>query len=168
MHREVTDFPVTTLVGLALAAVLSAGARRYLRSVHWPATWRWLETSRRLRSTWHRLRQASTTAFQSEQQQQQTQQVWPEMDPSRSHLFLSRISVSPRFLLKEQTLLEQQLQRERDEKLCVVCRDRPRCVLLMPCRHFCLCDVCVDVLAQHSVVCPICRRHVLDHIRVYP
>ena len=42
------------------------------------------------------------------------------------------------------------------KKVCVVCLDREREVVLDPCRHFCLCKQCSESLGK----CPICRQHI--------
>lgn len=34
---------------------------------------------------------------------------------------------------------------------CVVCRDRQKCVLLLPCKHLCLCEECADYMIDHSI-----------------
>ncbi|CAN0251080.1 unnamed protein product [Phaeothamnion confervicola] len=54
----------------------------------------------------------------------------------------------------------------REQTLCCICRDRAKSVLLLPCRHLCLCRQC----AQHDTLgaCPICRVTVMDRIAVYP
>ena len=39
---------------------------------------------------------------------------------------------------------------------CVVCIERPRTVLLLPCKHLCLCKVCLGQLPDAN--CPVCRQ----------
>ena len=53
--------------------------------------------------------------------------------------------------------------------LCVVCYVNKRKVILMPCRHLCLCVECKRWLLQISYdnVCPLCRAPVRDSIEVY-
>ena len=54
-----------------------------------------------------------------------------------------------------------QLWWERDSKTtCVVCLERPREVVLDPCRHFCLCQQCSNSLRK----CPMCRRQIQDTV----
>ncbi|GLV34222.1 Mitochondrial E3 ubiquitin protein ligase 1 [Carabus blaptoides fortunei] len=38
---------------------------------------------------------------------------------------------------------------------CVVCRQNPREIILLPCGHVCLCEDCADGIHEH---CPVCRR----------
>ena len=48
---------------------------------------------------------------------------------------------------------------------CAVCRDRPKTILLHPCRHLCLCHQC---FTNHKPIkCPICRNDVHDHTQVF-
>jgi len=44
--------------------------------------------------------------------------------------------------------------------LCSVCQDNHKDVVLDPCKHFCLCSECADLLTQpdKKIMCPICRR----------
>ncbi len=48
-------------------------------------------------------------------------------------------------------------------KKCIVCRDRPVCVLLRPCSHMCLCMSCVERLEK----CPLCRGSIDCYEKVY-
>ncbi|XP_019708247.1 uncharacterized protein [Elaeis guineensis] len=52
---------------------------------------------------------------------------------------------------------EAAVARENEElrlrRVCKVCRDKDACVLLLPCRHLCLCMVCAPKIAT----CPICH-----------
>jgi len=44
-------------------------------------------------------------------------------------------------------------KREEDSSSCVVCMEKEKKVLLLPCKHLCLCEDCsVDVNS-----CPLCR-----------
>ncbi|XP_003741350.1 uncharacterized protein LOC100900628 [Galendromus occidentalis] len=66
--------------------------------------------------------------------------------------------------------LEQELQKLRQEKesrLCVICADRMRSVLIMPCRHFSFCDPCLTQALEDKPHCPICRQHVRKKITVF-
>ena len=44
-----------------------------------------------------------------------------------------------------------------DNQLCIVCMANKKSVLLRPCRHYCVCDLCSPML---NGVCPICRTNV--------
>jgi hypothetical protein len=44
-----------------------------------------------------------------------------------------------------------------NESTCVICLSDIRNVLLLPCRHLCLCSSCAENLKFQSANCPICR-----------
>ncbi|KAF2358749.1 Zinc finger RING-type [Trinorchestia longiramus] len=51
---------------------------------------------------------------------------------------------------------------------CIVCQDRGRSVLLMPCRHLCLCQVCCSaILRSNNKLCPVCRHPIGTVCEVY-
>jgi hypothetical protein len=41
------------------------------------------------------------------------------------------------------------------EQMCVVCWSRPKCIMLEPCRHVCLCETCFSFIKNAE--CPLCR-----------
>ncbi|XP_044269061.1 uncharacterized protein LOC123014175 [Tribolium madens] len=56
---------------------------------------------------------------------------------------------------------------EKNEGYCVVCQDNSKCVLVLPCRHLCLCDDCAPRLMRYSGQCPICRKRIRSSMKVY-
>ena len=71
-----------------------------------------------------------------------------------------------------EALLIQQVEREREDKLCVICQDQEKCIMILPCRHLCICQDCQVHLMQrtdhaHSRTCPICRKNVKQTIKAY-
>ena len=52
---------------------------------------------------------------------------------------------------------------EDGDSSCVVCLERPRCVVVLPCRHLSLCEACASGLAS----CPMCRGEVRDSLVVF-
>ena len=50
-------------------------------------------------------------------------------------------------------------------RLCVICMDRERDILLLPCRHLAVCDQCWD-RPEVDVRCPVCRQEVDEEIVV--
>lgn len=71
---------------------------------------------------------------------------------------------------KERDLMEQ-LERERDKNLCVVCQIEEKNVVVMPCRHMCMCRSCCTQLFRiqrhHRKTCPLCRRAITSTLEIY-
>ncbi len=60
------------------------------------------------------------------------------------------------------------MERDREDKLCVICQDKEKCIMILPCRHLCICQDCQGpLLAQDSVSCPICRKPLRQTIKAY-
>lgn len=64
-------------------------------------------------------------------------------------------------------LLYQELEEERESRLCVVCQDEVKCVILLPCRHLCLCDACTFAITRRREGCPVCRQHIRETMKVF-
>lgn len=54
-----------------------------------------------------------------------------------------------------------------DDRFCVICQERQKCILLLPCRHVCMCDQCTIRLELYNNVCPICRNDIDDTMRIF-
>ncbi|KAL3871808.1 hypothetical protein ACJMK2_039780 [Sinanodonta woodiana] len=67
--------------------------------------------------------------------------------------------------------LEKEVERERERRKCVVCQDRSKSVLILPCKHMCLCVECGNQIARHRVanrrICPLCRQKIRTIMNVY-
>lgn len=50
---------------------------------------------------------------------------------------------------------------------CLICNDRPKEVVIVPCGHKCLCVQCGGAYRSHYFLCPICRNRIRDIIFVY-
>lgn len=53
------------------------------------------------------------------------------------------------------------------DALCVICQERQKCVLTLPCRHVCLCTDCCMRLYGYQRTCPICRTFIYHSVTVY-
>lgn len=49
--------------------------------------------------------------------------------------------------------------------LCCICMERNKCILLVPCRHLCMCEPCSA--SGMVVACPICRQDIQHAIKVF-
>lgn len=67
--------------------------------------------------------------------------------------------------------MEKILERERDNRACVVCQDAVKCVLVLPCRHMCLCVECahqfLSARRRSQRLCPLCRTPIETIMNVY-
>lgn len=44
-----------------------------------------------------------------------------------------------------------------ENQVCVVCRQNPREMIMLPCGHVCLCEDCAEEITE---TCPVCRRKI--------
>lgn len=67
---------------------------------------------------------------------------------------------------------EKRRQNKKDEiqSECVVCQDSVKSVVLLPCRHLCLCMGCLEVFMRrmrYQRICPLCRERIENYMQVY-
>jgi len=51
------------------------------------------------------------------------------------------------------------------DRLCVICCEGQKSVVLLPCRHMCLCDVCGHM--DRIDTCPLCRVKITNKLSVF-
>lgn len=61
--------------------------------------------------------------------------------------------------------IENAKQHLEEEKLCVICRESPKEVLFLPCRHLCVCKDCGH--REELERCPLCREAIAERISVF-
>jgi len=64
--------------------------------------------------------------------------------------------------LQSQITKIRQLSHEEVDKLCCVCMENPKSVLLIPCNHVCICQACLTELRRPA--CPICNSRVQRYL----
>lgn len=50
---------------------------------------------------------------------------------------------------------------------CVICQDKVKSIVLLPCRHLCLCSDCFKQLGRYRKECPMCRKTYHHSLHVY-
>ena len=50
---------------------------------------------------------------------------------------------------------------------CVICLDKPKSHVLIPCGHRCCCDGCSTMLMSQQLQCPVCRVMCENALRVW-
>ncbi len=60
---------------------------------------------------------------------------------------------------------EAQADAQKEARLCIICCEKEKSVVLMPCRHMCLCEDCGGM--ERITVCPLCRKAIVHKISVY-
>ena len=66
-------------------------------------------------------------------------------------------------LKKELEGIKKELEKHQEEKLCVVCYDNPRVIVVHPCNHYCLCANCRNQLRK----CPVCNKYIQSSEKIF-
>jgi hypothetical protein len=70
--------------------------------------------------------------------------------------------------LSPQDMTENNVSPEQDVTLCIVCEDAKKVVVLLPCKHVCLCKICASrCLFKTLHECPMCQEMIGDSMEVY-
>lgn len=150
-------FVTVVCVCLKSVASVTASARKTLKSFY-------TSNEEMVRSN----SEANSSDFNEEMHSQSTQ----------SNTFLRNCSITVRSLLRKYSLrrrhaeeqieqLQKELTAERDKHTCIICFDRPRSMIIYPCRHMCICEECSANWFTELQRCPLCRRTVLDVFHVF-
>jgi hypothetical protein len=104
-----------------------------------------------------------------------------------------KIAVVPSEIIISETTLEKRIEKFENERLmyiCCICGEHFRTILLMPCKHLCMCQVCFNIgytttaslsansemslfsnssagLILKNTKCPICRSYINYAISIY-
>ena len=65
--------------------------------------------------------------------------------------------------------LMEQLEREREHNLCIICLTEMKNIVLMPCRHMCMCKNCCTQLMKvyGKTSCPLCCQSIASTLEIY-
>ena len=75
--------------------------------------------------------------------------------------FIQPQQFPPHQLCEQQSQSKQQSNSNNDESnICVVCTVKPKSVLLLPCKHLCLCEDCIKKVQVSGNACPTCRANI--------
>ena len=61
--------------------------------------------------------------------------------------------------------LEKSVQDEKDKRLCIICDDQIRTIVLLPCKHMCMCKKCLGRKTWKT--CPLCRKPIDTNMEIY-
>jgi hypothetical protein len=61
--------------------------------------------------------------------------------------------------------VKEHMDKQAEQRMCVVCTTKEKSVVLLPCRHMCLCDDCSK--HEQLELCPLCRRPIAHKISVF-
>jgi len=95
-----------------------------------------------------------------------------EVAASTSQLILSSQTQAPLASASQLSSMSQSQgacgTQAEEERLCVVCDDAKKQVILLPCQHMCLCKNCADTcLFKTMKECPMCRAEIKDSMVVF-
>lgn len=66
---------------------------------------------------------------------------------------------------QKQITIETKLSAQEEKSCCVICQCEAKSILLLPCRHLCVCDGCSK--REELVNCPLCRTFISERISTY-
>lgn len=56
---------------------------------------------------------------------------------------------------------------EESSSFCCICLSSPKCVVLLPCKHMCLCESCSFGDSTSIKFCPICRKKINSKMKIF-
>lgn len=68
-------------------------------------------------------------------------------------------------LYYQNVLIRDKIELQKEQRLCVICQEVDKSVVLLPCRHLCLCSSCSS--HEDLKLCPLCREVIAHKISVF-
>lgn len=81
--------------------------------------------------------------------------------------FLKKCLIKGKHAEEQIEQLQKELLAEREKHTCIICFDRPRSIIIHPCRHMCICEECSSNWYTNLQRCPLCRQTIYDVYSVY-
>lgn len=86
------------------------------------------------------------------------------------HKFTIFITMAKRSVINFRWSLTLQRETEdnvNEENYCIICQEHVKNILLLPCKHVCLCNYCELKMNRRNYRCPVCRTHVHRTMQVF-
>ena len=91
-----------------------------------------------------------------------------EVQQSRELWTISQSGLESICIAKQTPMLLASAAKPSGSAVCAVCRDSMPCVLIHPCEHACLCEICAARMEAAGLTsCPVCRGDIATLSRVY-
>ena len=69
--------------------------------------------------------------------------------------------------IKDLQNLKRNFREVSDKLLCIICQENDRGVIILPCKHLCLCQICADKIKIKKKTCPVCQQPISDYLKFY-
>lgn len=66
-----------------------------------------------------------------------------------------------------ETHTEKKRELKTFENYCIICQEQEKCMLILPCKHVCLCEECFRTLYRYNHSCPVCRSVIQNTMKIY-
>ncbi len=86
--------------------------------------------------------------------------LWEHTDPAIDNNISMDEPVNNDILKELGDKLTRDEDEDDDSRACIICAERKRKVLMLPCEHMILCVECAIVFFDKSIRCPECRKNV--------
>lgn len=146
----VTDVPVESVIGLIVTVSLIYIFTQFYITIFTCVSQKMFRLLLKIRQILNRTRQVRLLAFLNSNQS-----------------LTGRFPQVRRSLSSPEVRNKNNLNRSNDDRYCIICQERSKCILLLPCRHVCMCSECNTRLQLYDNSCPICRNHIEETMRIF-
>jgi alpha-L-arabinofuranosidase len=90
-----------------------------------------------------------------------------EDDKARKAILAAQNAYKEKLKLEEE-ILAKNIEKKNDQgNLCCVCIDEIKNILILPCRHVCICSNCITELMKKQKTCPMCRTFIDRYEKIF-